>query len=105
MIAGGISILFAFIGCAMVIFFPLYSAFGGWDKNTMAIFDEAVKISGPSRFLFLPINKTSHFFEKISPLHNRFPIPYEEALVEADELMKERYIKDFLSRQYEEKSN
>lgn len=98
MIAGVISILFAFIGCAMFFFFPMYSAFGGWDKNTMAIFDEAVKISGPSRFLFIPINKASHFFEK-SPLHDRFPIPYEQAAIEADELMRERYIKDIMTQE------
>jgi hypothetical protein len=98
-LTGGISIMFAFIVCAMFIFFPLYGAFGGWDTNTMAIFDEAVRISGPSRFLFLPINKASHFFEKISPLHNRFPIPYEKALEEADELMQERFIKDKLTQE------
>ena len=96
LLAAIISILFAFIGCAMFIFFPLYCAFGGYDTNTMEIFDEAVKISGPSRFLFRPINWASHLFEKISPLHNRFPIPYNDALREADELMKERFIKDRL---------
>jgi hypothetical protein len=98
MIAGVISILFAFVGCAMFFFFPMYSAFGGWDKNTMAIFDEAVKISGPSRFLFYPINKASHWFDKF-PLFNRFVIPYEDALREADELMRERYIKDRIAQE------
>jgi hypothetical protein len=89
------------VGCAMFIFFPLYCAFGGWDTNTMAIFDEAVAISGPSKFLFLPINKTSHLLEKISPLHNRFPIPYVDAIREAEELMQERYIKDLLTSELE----
>lgn len=97
MIAGVISILFAFIGCAMFFFFPMYAAFGGWDKNTMAIFDEAVKISGPSRFLFIPINKASHWFDK-GPLFNRFVIPYEDALREADDLMRERFIKDKIAK-------
>jgi hypothetical protein len=98
MIAGVISILFAFVGCAMFFFFPMYAACGGWDKNTMAIFDEAVKISGPSRFLFYPINKASHWFDK-SPLFNRFVIPYEDALREADELMKERFVKDTIAKE------
>jgi hypothetical protein len=102
-LTGVISILFAFIVCAMMIFFPLYCACGGYDTNTMAIFDEAVKISGPSRFLFMPINRASHWFEKRSPLHNRFVIPYEDALREADELMRERHIKDRLTNEYKAK--
>jgi hypothetical protein len=102
---GAISVLFAIVICAMGIFFPLYSACGGWDNNTMAIFDEAVKISGPSRFLFLPINKASHVFERISPLHNKFPIRYQDATREADELMQERYIKDCLTRELANRLN
>jgi hypothetical protein len=97
MVVGVISILFAFVGCMLFFFFPMYAAFGGWDKNTIAIFDEAVRISGPSRFLFLPINKASHWFDR-SPLFNRFAIPYEEAMREADELMRERHIRDKLAK-------
>jgi hypothetical protein len=96
-IAGTISILFAFIVCVMLIFFPLYTAFGGWDDNTLSIFHEAVEISGPSRFLFRPIDKVSQWLGLKSPLHNRFPIQYQKAKEEAIELMKERYIKDKLT--------
>jgi hypothetical protein len=93
-IAGVITILFGFIGCLMFTFFPLYTAFGGNDDNTLAMFHEAVEISGPSRFLFRPIDKMMRWFGMKSKLHNRFPIPYQDAQREAIELMKERFIKD-----------
>jgi hypothetical protein len=48
----------------------------------------------------MPINKATHLLEKHSPLHNRFPIRWEKALQEADDLMKERYIKDKLVKQF-----
>jgi hypothetical protein len=95
-IAGTITILFMFVVCLMFLFFPLYTAFGGWDDNTLNIFHEAVEISGPSKFLFRPIDKASQWLGKKSPLHNRFKIPHEKALEEAAELMKERFIKDKL---------
>ena len=98
-IAGVVSILFAFVGCLMFIFMPLYGAFGGWDTNTLAIFDEAVAISGPSRFLFLPINKATHLLVSKSRLHNKFQISYLDAHKEADDLMKERFIKDRLTQE------
>lgn len=92
--AGVITVLFAFIALLMFMFFPLYTALGGNDANTLAIFHEAVEISGPSRFLFHPIDKAMQFLGLKSPLHNRFKIPHEEALKEAIELMKEKHIKD-----------
>ena len=78
----------------MFTFFPLYTAFGGNDTNTLEIFDGAVKISGPSQFLFRPINAAQKWLAKISKLHNKFVIPYEDAEREAKELMQEKYIKD-----------
>ena len=77
LVAGVISILFAFVFILMFTFFPLYSFFGGWDDNTFSIFKEAVRISGPSRFLFMPIVWSSNWLIKISPFHNKFVIKYE----------------------------
>jgi hypothetical protein len=102
-ISGAITILFAFIGCLMFMFFPLYTAFGGNDVNTLAIFHEACMISGPSRFLFLPIDKMMSFLGKKSPLHNKFPIPWKEAEQEAMDLMQERYVKDKIAKIIKEK--
>ncbi|MHA1820185.1 MAG: hypothetical protein ACTSVC_06915 [Promethearchaeota archaeon] len=86
-LAGIITILFAFIVCFMFIFITLYSYFGGWDDYGLKVFDEAVAISGPSRIFFKPIVVMSHVLIKISPLHNKFPIPWEKADREAIELM------------------
>jgi hypothetical protein len=93
-IGGVITVLFGFIGCLMFMFFPLYTFFGGNDENTLAIFHEAVQISGPSRFLFKPIDKAMLLLAKKSKLHNKYKIPYELAEIEAQELMRERHIKD-----------
>jgi hypothetical protein len=92
--AGVVTILFAFIGLLMFTFFPLYTAFGGNDENTLSIFHEAVQISGPSRFLFLPIDKAMRWLGLKSKLHNKFPIPWQLAEKEAQDLMKEKFIKD-----------
>ncbi len=61
-----------------------------------AIFHEACEISGPSRFLFKPIDKAMSWLAKKSKLHNRFVIPYEDAEREAQELMQEKFIIDKL---------
>ncbi|MHA1110952.1 MAG: hypothetical protein ACTSRE_07595 [Promethearchaeota archaeon] len=94
LIAGVVTLIFAIVGCMLFLFFPLYALFGGWDDHTLAIFQEATEIAGPSRIFFGPIFKISKWFVKKSPFHNRFPIPYEEAQDEANELMKIRHIKD-----------
>jgi hypothetical protein len=96
LISGVITLVFAIVGCMLFIFFPLYAFFGGWDEHTLAIFEEACEISGPSRIFFGPILRISKWFVKKSPLHNRFPIPYKEAQQEAMQLMKIRHIKDKL---------
>ncbi|MHA1339029.1 MAG: hypothetical protein ACTSRZ_03430 [Promethearchaeota archaeon] len=86
-IGGVITLLFAFIGCFLFTFITLYSYFGGWDDYGLNVFYEAVKISGPSRIFFVPIAKMSGLLTKISPLHNKFPIPYEKAERARFELM------------------
>jgi len=65
---------------------------GGWDDYGIKIFSDAVEISGPSKFLFRPIVKVNKLMIK-SPLHNRFGIPWKAAQDEAEELMKERFVK------------
>jgi hypothetical protein len=83
----------------LFFFFPMFSLFGGWDDNTLAVFKEAVEISGPSKTFFMPILKVSMFITKTSPLHGMFPIPHEQAKQEALELMKMRHIKDILVKE------
>jgi hypothetical protein len=97
-VAAGISVLFA-IFFGLYFFFPVYSFFGGWDDHTIAVFQEAVEISGPSRLFFMPIFKVSKFMTRISPLHGRFPIPHERAMGEATDLMRIRHVKDVLVKE------
>jgi hypothetical protein len=93
-----ITVLFA-IFFGLFFFFPMYGVFGGWDNHTIQVFKEAVEISGPSKFIFMPILKVTLFFGLRSKLHNKFPIPNEEAQAEAVDLMKIRHVKDALVKE------
>jgi hypothetical protein len=93
-----ISVLFAVL-FGLFFFFPMYGLFGGWDDHTLSVFQEAVEISGPSKFIFNPILKVTLFLGRRSKLHGKFPIPHEEALKEARELMQMRHIKDALVKE------
>ncbi len=95
-VTAAVTVVIAFI-TLLWVFFPMYTAFGGWDNYSIELFHEAVEISGPSRFLFKPIDHANNLLRK-SPLHNRFPIPWEEAKIEAEEIMKERFLKDKINR-------
>jgi hypothetical protein len=88
----GITVLIGFL-CLIWVYFPAYTLFGGWDKYGINVFSEAVDISGPSRLLFKPVVFANKLLVK-SKLHNRFPIPWEDADREMGELMKERFVKD-----------
>ena len=88
--------------CLLYIFFPLYTAFGGWDDYSINIMSEAIKISGPSKILFKPVDKANRLLIK-SPLHNTHPIRWKEADKEASDLMKERFVKDVINKILKEK--
>nr|MDO8115128.1 hypothetical protein [Candidatus Sigynarchaeota archaeon] len=97
-IAAVITVLFA-IFFGLFFFFPVYGLMGGWDKNSLAVFKEAVEISGPSKFIFMPILRMTLFLGTRSPLHDKFPIPFERAQQEAVELMQLRHIKDTIVKE------
>jgi hypothetical protein len=85
-----ITVTFAFAVGLIFNFIILYGAFGGWDNHTLAVFREAVYISGPSRLLFVPVYKMTAALVKRSKLHNRFPMDHEDAEREMVELMIQR---------------
>ena len=66
--------------------FPVIGFLGGFDKKSLEHFEKAVKISGPSHFLANLLYKSSLFGYRHSPFKEKFPIPYEEADREANEL-------------------
>lgn len=88
--AAVVSILFAF-GVGLVFnFIVMYGFFGGWDDHTLAVFKEAIYISGPSKVLFIPVYKLTAALVKRSPFHNRFRMDYQDAEREMKELMIQR---------------
>ena len=70
------------------VYTPLTVFFGGWDEESLATMKRAVKISGPSKFLTVPMYKILELMVKISPLHNKFVFDATEAIKEARELME-----------------
>lgn len=73
------------------IYFPLTGVLGGWDDYQLGQFKKAVKLSGPSKFLFKwffnLINRGVRLGRKIG-LHGRFDIPCDGAIKEINELME-----------------
>jgi len=84
------SVTFAFLVGLIFNFCILYGFFGGWDDHTLGVFKEAVYISGPSRFFWIPVYKISLALVKKSPLHNKFPMDHVDAEREMIELMIQR---------------
>jgi len=76
---------------ATFMYFPLTVLLGGWDDYQLFTFQEAVKLSGPSKIIFIPLfkllKKCAEFGRKIGT-HGRFPIPFEKAHKEILELME-----------------
>lgn len=85
--AAMILVLGAIILVPMLVFFPVFTFMGGWDDASLAIFDKAVELSGPSRPLVQFIARVCHAVARVSPLHGRFPIDTTAADREARELM------------------
>ncbi|MHA1731192.1 MAG: hypothetical protein ACTSU5_04580 [Promethearchaeota archaeon] len=71
---------------ALVLFFPITAAFGGWDDGSVAEFEKVVEISGPSKWLVSPMFRILKRVCAWSPLHGRFPLDDEAALRESREL-------------------
>ncbi|NMC06490.1 MAG: hypothetical protein GYA24_14835 [Candidatus Lokiarchaeota archaeon] len=86
-------IAIALFGILIVPFFiytPLTAFFGGWDDASVNFFQIAARISGPSRFIAIPMANVLKWAARHSPLHNRFKFDNEGALREARELMAQK---------------
>jgi hypothetical protein len=87
-LAISVSLLF---GVILLSYFPLIALFGGFDDYQMFVFKKAVDLSGPSKPIFIFIQKIMDKSVKLSKkigLHGRFPIPHEDAHREVRELME-----------------
>ncbi len=80
--------VFGIIITPFYIYAPLTAIFGGWDDGTLRLFKTAAKISGPSRFITIPMVKVLEWTAKRSRLHNRFKFDDSGAVQEARELME-----------------
>jgi O-antigen/teichoic acid export membrane protein len=80
---------------ALIPSYPLYALlygfFGGWDRNTLEVFDRGTKLTSFMRpFTRLFFNATA-LGARVSPLHNRFPFTnHDLAMAEARTLTEER---------------
>lgn len=81
-----IPLLPLFILIAIFGYFPMTALFGGWDTQSVIQFRKVVEMSGPSKFLVKPMFRVIEAAVKISPLHNRFGMPFEEAMRQVQEL-------------------
>jgi len=86
-IAAVIGILL-FLLLALFVYTPLSAALGCWDNNSIEEFGKAAKMSGPSKFLVVPMYKLTAWGASHSKLHNRFAIPFDEASKEINELIE-----------------
>jgi O-antigen/teichoic acid export membrane protein len=80
---------------ALIPSYPLYAFLyglaGGWDTNTLAVFDRATRLASFMRPFTRLFYRATALGARFSPLHNRFPISiHQQAMDEADSLTKER---------------
>ncbi|MCU0486845.1 MAG: hypothetical protein MUC85_12140 [Anaerolineales bacterium] len=69
----------------------LYGLFGGWDVNTLAVFDRGTKLASFMRPFTRLFFYASALGARLSPLHNRFPFTnHDAAMREAQTLTEER---------------
>ncbi len=72
------------------VYFPLTALLGGWDAINLEEFEKAAVMSGPSKFLVMPLYRVVKYFSQKSPLHDRFGMDATEVIKEAKELYVEK---------------
>jgi O-antigen/teichoic acid export membrane protein len=80
---------------ALIPSYPLYAffygLFGGWDANTLGVFEQATGLAGFMRPFTRAFYHATALGARISPLHGRFPIHiHDAAMQEAESLTSER---------------
>jgi hypothetical protein len=80
---------------ALIPSFPLYAFLyglaGGWDDNTLAVFDRGTRLTSFMRPFTRLFYDATALGARLSPLHNRFPFTiHAAAMAEAESLTLER---------------
>jgi O-antigen/teichoic acid export membrane protein len=78
-----------FIG-PFLVYIPVHAIAGGWDDNSLYIFQKAVGMSGPSKPIAIFLMKLVKIGARMSPLHGRFPISVTGIQEEIDDLTSTR---------------
>ncbi len=82
-----VGLLVILLGFMLIVFPLFYGLFGGWDDAGLEILRKSYLLSGPSKMFIKLIYWFSLKGSQISPLTNRFPIEYKEAMQEMRELV------------------
>jgi hypothetical protein len=82
----GVSIPLIFVAI-FFLYIPLTVLFGGWDTTNLEELRKSALMSGPSRILVIPIYRIMAKLVPRSKLHNRFAMPIEGVIKEAQELL------------------
>ena len=69
-------VLFCIFIYPIFIFTPLYAFLGGFDEDTIRVFDVSIQLAGPSKFMMQGMSRIIHAVIPRSPLHGRFPLPF-----------------------------
>jgi O-antigen/teichoic acid export membrane protein len=80
---------------ALIPSYPLYAffygLFGGWDANTLEVFDRGTRLTSLMRPFARAFYQATALGARLSPLHNRFPFTnHAAAMSEAQSLTEER---------------
>jgi hypothetical protein len=83
--------------CGIVLYFAMNAFFGGYDKENLEYLHKCVKMAGPSTFLVKFIYKITNNISQKSPFFNKFPIPWEQARIETEQLYQLKMKQKFTS--------
>ena len=72
-----------------VIWLPLTAFFGGWDDESVEIFERSVTMAKIAKFFTIPMLRGLLWAKKRAKLHNKFGYDkVDQALIEARDLME-----------------
>jgi hypothetical protein len=82
-----VGLLVILLGFMLVVFPFFYGLFGGWDDAGLEVLRKSYLVSGPSKPFIKLIYILSLKGARLSPLTNKYPIEYKEAMEEMRDLV------------------
>jgi len=87
-----------YLGSGIIVYFTLNAVFGGYDSENLEYLRKSVSMSGPSKGLVKVIYAITAKIAPKSPFFNKFPIPWEQARKETEELYELKMNQKFVSK-------